>query len=596
MKFFGIFKNTQVFKIALIVAIVVIGYIANIFYTQMQKLDASVDLIANSNKTQYELEKLLSIMGNYEMSLRNYIITKDDAYLQNRFLNRGQIEGCIKNLKKIAGNDYTKIKDIDSLNKLLDYRFKLFRDLLIIQKSNQKDSSELYLKLLESSSCTENMRAFVYKRINTEISNIKRYNINHQFELNDSIISAFLLVILSLAILLLSFNKMNIDINELKKANDELKLTNLSFKNAEEITGFGHWKFNINKNKYIFSDNYYRLMGLEPQAFEPSLENALKFMHPDDRNKVIELHKQSLIDHQPTSIMLRYLLQNGTIKYIMSVGSFTKNSSGDLIKIGVNYDITSQHKKTLELEESNKQLQTINAELESFNNIVSHDLQEPLRKIQMFVSRLEENEAELLTHSAKEYFIKIRLAAYKMQTLLIDLLNYSRVAKGDKVFVKVNLNELVEQCIQDLSVDIEEKKAEIEVEDLPEIDGIGFQIEQLFINLISNSLKYSKEDEPPEINIKSEKIHAREMYNDKIISNADYHKIVVADNGIGFKQEYADKIFLLFKRLETDSKYTGTGIGLAICKKIMENHNGFIKVKSKLNEGTKFSIFFPKQK
>ncbi|PVX47394.1 hypothetical protein C8C85_3334 [Flavobacterium sp. 103] len=594
MKFFGLYKNTQVFKIALIVAIVVIGYIASVFYTQMQKLDTSVELIASSNKTQYELEKLLSIMGSYEMSLRNYIITQDEVYLEDRFLNRGEIEVCIKNLKKIAGNDSAKIKDIDSLKKLIDYRFKLFRDLLLIQKSPRKNTSELYIKLLESSSCTESMHAFVYKRINAEISKIKRYNTNHQFELNDSIISAFLLVMLSLAILLLSFNKMNVDINELKKANDELKFTNLSFKNAEQIAGFGHWKFNLDKNTYTFSDNYYRLMGVEPRSFEPNLENASKFLHPDDYDSVMEVHKQSLIDHQPTSIMLRYLLQDGTIKYIMSVGSFTRNSNGDLIKIGVNYDITAQYKKTLEIEESNKQLKTINAELESFNNIVSHDLQEPLRKIQMFVSRLEEKEIDLLTPNGKEYFVKIRLAANKMQTLLIDLLNYSRVAKGDKIFSKINLQDLVEQCIQDLSVNIEEKKAEIEVIDLPEINGIGFQIEQLFVNLISNSLKYSKENIPPKISIKSEKISGKEMYNSRIISNADYHKIVVSDNGIGFKQEYADKIFQLFKRLETDSKYRGTGIGLAICKKIMENHNGFIKVKSKLNVGTKFSIFFPK--
>ena len=594
MKFFGLYKNTQVFKIALIVAIVVIGYIAKVFYTQMQKLDTSVELIATSNKTQYELEKLLSIMGSYEMSLRNYIITKDETYLEDRFFNKGEIEGCIKNLKKIAGNNSTKIKDVDSLKNLIDYRFKLFRDILLIQKSKNKNSPELYIKLLESSSCTESMHSFVYKRINDEISKIKRYNINHQFELNDSIISAFLLVILSLMILLLSFNKMNADIDELKKTNDELKFTNLSFKNAEEIAGFGHWKFNLDKNTYTFSDNYYRLMGVEPHAFEPSLENATKFLHPDDYDNAIQIHKQSLIDHLPTSTMLRYVLQDGTIKYIMTVGSFTRNSNGDLIKIGVNYDITAQHKKTLEVEESNKQLKASNAELESFNSIVSHDLQEPLRKIQMFVSRIEEKELDLLTNNGKEYFAKIRLAANKMQTLLIDLLNYSRVVKGDNIFVKLNLKELVEQCLQDLSVAIEDKKAEIEVMDLPEINGIGFQIEQLFVNLISNSLKYSKENVPPKICIKSEKITKKEMYNDKIISNSEYHKIIVSDNGIGFKQEYASKIFQLFKRLETDPKYTGTGIGLAICKKIIENHNGFIKVKSKLDTGTKFSIFFPK--
>lgn len=594
MNFFGLYKNTQVFKIALIVAIVVIGYIAKVFYIQMQKLDTSVELIATSNKTQFELEKLLSIMGSYEMSLRNYIITKDETYLEDRFFNKGEIEGCIKNLKKIAGNNSTKIKDVDSLKNLIDYRFKLFRDILLIQKSKNKNSTELYVKLLESSSCTESMHSFVYKRINDEISKIKRYNINHQFELNDSIISAFLLVLLSLMILLLSFNKMDADIDELKKTNDELKFTNLSFKNAEEIAGFGHWKFNLDKEIYSFSDNYYRLMGVEPHAFEPSLENATKFLHPDDYNSAIQIHNQSLIDHLPTSTVLRYLLQDGTIKYIMTVGSFTRNSSGDLIKMGVNYDITAQYKKTLEIEESNKQLKAINADLESFNSIVSHDLQEPLRKIQMFVSRIAEKEQESLTSSGKEYFAKIRLAANKMQTLLIDLLNYSRVVKGDNIFVKLNLKELVEQCLQDLSVSIEEKKAEIEVLDLPEINGIGFQIEQLFVNLISNSLKYSKENVPPKIAIKSGKITKNEMYNDKIISNSEYHKIIISDNGIGFKQEYANKIFLIFKRLETDPKYTGTGIGLAICKKIVENHNGFIKVKSKLDTGTKFSIFFPK--
>ena len=594
MRFFGLYNNTQVFKIALIVAIVVIGYIAKVFYTQMQKLDTSVELIATSNKTQFELEKLLSIMGTYEMSLRNYIITKDETYLEDRFFNKGEIEGCIKNLRKIAGNNSIKIRDVDSLKNLIDYRFKLFRDILLIQKSKNKNSTELYVKLLESSSCTESMHSFVYKRINDEISKIKRYNINHQFELNDSIISAFLLVLLSLMILLLSFNKMDADIDELKKTNDELKFTNLSFKNAEEIAGFGHWKFNLDKNVYSFSDNYYRLMGVEPDAFEPSLENATKFLHPDDYNSAIQIHNQSLIDHLPTSTVLRYLLQDGTIKYIMTVGSFTRNSSGDLIKMGVNYDITAQYKKTLEIEESNKQLKAINADLESFNSIVSHDLQEPLRKIQMFVSRIEEKEQDSLTSSGKEYFAKIRLAANKMQTLLIDLLNYSRVVKGDNIFVKLNLKELVEQCIQDLSVSIEEKKAEIEVLDLPEINGIGFQIEQLFVNLISNSLKYSKENIPPKISIKSEKITKKEMYNDKIISNSEYHKIIISDNGIGFKQEYANKIFLIFKRLETDPKYTGTGIGLAICKKIVENHNGFIKVKSKLDTGTKFSIFFPK--
>ena len=151
------------------------------------------------------------------------------------------------------------------------------------------------------------------------------------------------------------------------------------------------------------------------------------------------------------------------------------------------------------------------------------------------------------------------------------------------------------EVIDELSSDIEEKKAKIRVENLPSLKVISFQMEQLFINLISNSLKYSKDDQIPEISIFSEPIEENEVYNNELISNEEYCKIVVKDNGIGFKQEYSDKIFVLFQRLETSSKYSGTGLGLAICKRIVDNHDGFIKVKSEPNLGSEFSIFIPKK-
>jgi light-regulated signal transduction histidine kinase (bacteriophytochrome) len=293
-------------------------------------------------------------------------------------------------------------------------------------------------------------------------------------------------------------------------------------------------------------------------------------------------------------MIFRFLTPNGDVKYIMGVGSFTTNSNGDLIKIGVNYDITDQYQKTLELENNNKELKYINTELEAFNNIVSHDLQEPLRKIQMFISRLEEKELDLLSGQGKEYFLKIRASANKMQTLLIDLVDYSRTIKGDKVFVETDLNKILEETLQDLSTNIEEKKAEIQVGNLPTIKAIPFQIKQLFINLISNSLKYSKEDSIPEIKITSGKITEKEQRDYKIANKEDYYKIVITDNGIGFKQEYAEKIFLLFKRLNTDPKYSGTGLGLAICHRVVDNHKGFIKVIGKPDIGAKFYIFIPK--
>ncbi|RTZ03702.1 hypothetical protein EKL98_10750 [Flavobacterium bomense] len=594
MKILTIYKNSQVFKIALTIAIVVVCYIASMFYSQMEKLDSTVELIANSNETQIELEKLLSIISIYETSLRSFIITKEDSYIENRFLSRGKIEESIKKLKELTANNALRNKDIEQLEKIIDYRFKLFRQTYIIAKSKNSGPIDLNAKLLESSKVTEEMKSFVTEIIFSESRKTKFQNDNHQFELQDSLITAFLLVILSLLILLLSFQKMNVDIDELKKANDALNLLNESYNAAEKTAGFGHWMVNIETKKYTFSDNLFRLMGVEPKAFEPNIENSIPYIHPDDLEYVTKVHLDSLINHQSTSMIFRFLTPSGDIKYIMGVGSFTTNGKGDLIKIGVNYDITNQYKKTLELEESNKELKYINTELEAFNDIVSHDLQEPLRKIQMFISRLEEKELDLISRQGKEYFSKVRVAANRMQTLLIDLVNYSRTIKGDKVFVTTDLNVVLGEILQDLSSNIEEKKAEIQIGKLPTITAIPFQIKQLFINLISNSLKYSKEDTAPEISITSKNITDKEVREYKISNKDEYYKIVVTDNGIGFKQEYAEKIFLLFKRLETDSKYSGTGLGLAICSRIVDNHNGFIQVKGKPNVGAKFYIFIPK--
>lgn len=595
MKILTLYKNSQVFKIALAIAIVVVCYIGSMFYYQMEKLDATVELIANSNETQIELEKLLSIISIYETSLRSYIITKEDSYIENRFLSRGQIEESIKRLEALTVNNALRNKDIDRLKKIIDYRFKLFRQTYIIAESKNSGPKDLNAKLLESSKATEVMKSFVTEIIFSESRKTKFQNDNHQFGLRDSIITAFLLVILSLLILLLSFQKMDIDIDELKKANDALKLLNESYNAAEKTAGFGYWMVNLETKKYTFSDNLFRLMGVEPNTFEPNIENSIKYIHPDDVEYVTKVHQDSLINHQSTSIIFRFLTPSGDVKYIMGVGSFTTDGNGDLVKIGVNYDITNQYKKTLELENNNKELKYINTELEAFNNIVSHDLQEPLRKIQMFISRLEEKELDSISQQGKEYFSKVRVAANRMQTLLIDLVNYSRTIKGDKVFVSTDLNAVLGEILQDLSSNIEDKKANIQIGKLPTISAIPFQIKQLFINLISNSLKYSKEDTVSEISITSKNITDKEAREYKITDKDAYYKIVVADNGIGFKQEYAEKIFLLFKRLETDSKYSGTGLGLAICSRIVDNHKGFIKVKGKPNVGAKFFIFLPKE-
>lgn len=594
MKFSEIYKNSNIFKIILIISFLIIGYISSVLFTRMDKLEDEIEMISSSNKLQFELEKLVSIISIYESSLQSYIITKDEFFLKNKFIGQGEVASTFKEMDLLVEKDTTRIKDIKILKKLIDYRLRLFNELLLLSKTKNVTTAQLREKLVDGSNCTEEMRLFVHKTLHSENEKSKFYNKSHQNKLQDSIICAILLIILSLLILFLSFNKINTDFLQLKKTNEELLFLNQMFTDAEKIAGFGHWKINLKTGNCFFSNNFYSLLGVEPNSFEPTINNVIKFVHPDDLESVMQTHKSSIKNLIPTTIINRYVLPNGDIKHMISVGSFTRNNNNELVKIGVNYDITEQFKKTIELEESNKELKSINDELNAFNNIVSHDLQEPLRKIQMFISRLEEKEIDLLSQQGKDYFSKIKLASHRMQTLLIDLLDYSRTIKADKKFENTNLNEVIQQIQSDLSIDIENKKAVISVQDLPVIDAIPFQMEQLFTNLISNSLKYSKDHEASEIKISIEKITKDKKINNKLILDKDYHKIVISDNGIGFKQEYADQIFLLFKRLETDAKYSGTGIGLAICKRIIDNHNGFIEVKSQPNIGTTFSIYIPK--
>lgn len=594
MKLLRILSNDQVFRIALGVAVVVICYISSIFYARMQRLDDSVALIANSGKIQLELEKILSTISNYETYLRSYIITRDTRYVENRFLDKGEISRSFDKLDKLVNARPSVGRDIDTLRSLAARRLDIFRQTLLLSRTPGNGPKQLNALLSEGTALTNQMRQLVSQTVGRETMQLQQLHDAHGYHLKDSSISAFLLILLSLTILLMSFNRINHDIRTLRQKNDQLQFLNYTFNNAEKAAGFGHWKMNLDKGTNFFSDNFYRMLGIEPQSEAASPELISRFMHPEDFAHVMAIHEETLRTHEPTSHLIRFILADGTTKYVHSVSSFMHNSSGETIKVGANFDVTEQQLKNTALEQSNRELRIMNEELESFNNIVSHDLQEPLRKIQMFISRIEERESGTISGPALEYFVKIKAMANRMQALMIDLVNYTRTLKGEKVYFKTKFNAMLDQVLEDLAADIEDKKAVIIQGELPTVRAISFQIEQLFTNLISNALKYSKADVPPQISVTSEKIEKGEMAGNALVSDRDYYKIVVSDNGIGFKQEYADRIFVLFQRLETDSKYSGTGIGLAICKKIIENHHGFIAVRSAPGVGTTFSLYFPK--
>jgi signal transduction histidine kinase/CHASE3 domain sensor protein len=594
MKLKEFFTPTLVYRMALGVSFILVVGVAIVFHLQMSSLNTSVDLISESNKRQFELEKISSEIIQRENSLRSFIITKDSTFLQNDLEIKRNIFKSLSSIKEELTDNSKEFKDIETLTDLIQKRFANFEETLSLAEANNTSPKILNNKLVEGSAKTKVLREIIYNLINREVNKLKIHNINHRYDIETSTITAFSLTIFVLVVLLFSLSKVNLDYQKAQKLNKELNFANQIADNAEKVAGISHWKVNVNTGKYFYSDNFFRILGLETIAENIGPDYFSKYIHPEDIDEIMKIHNDSMKDFTATSFVYRIIRPNGEIRYINSTGDFTKNTKGELVKIGVSIDVTEEYTSKLALEEKNKSLISINAELESFNQIVSHDLQEPLRKIQMFISRIQDTEWETISEKGKDYFGKIRTSANRMQNLMMDLVNYSRTIKDNKVFVKTNLNEVIADVLQELAVNIEEKQAKIKVGSLPNIDIIEFQIHQLFVNLISNSLKYSKDDVAPIIKIATEKITVEEKHKDLVITDKKYHKIIVSDNGIGFKQEFSEKIFQLFKRLETERGYSGTGLGLAICKKIVENHNGFIKADGILGTGAVFTIYLPR--
>ncbi|MET3034342.1 sensor histidine kinase, partial [Flavobacterium johnsoniae] len=251
------------------------------------------------------------------------------------------------------------------------------------------------------------------------------------------------------------------------------------------------------------------------------------------------------------------------------------------------------HDRTQELELKNRDLINMNIELQSFAYISSHDLQEPLRKIQTFASRLAELDDQNISAKAKTYLERIEVSAKRMQTLIQDLLTYSRTNSAERIFVKTNLDEIVEEVLMDFSERIEEKKAVIDLHPLGEGTVMPFQLRQLLHNLIGNALKFSRKGIPPQIQIKARRVVGHKLDFKVDYPNNIYFCLRISDNGIGFDDEYKERIFEVFQRLNTESEFSGTGIGLAIVKKIVENHKGVIKARSEKGQGATFKIFLP---
>ncbi|MGZ5189895.1 MAG: ATP-binding protein [Flavisolibacter sp.] len=320
-------------------------------------------------------------------------------------------------------------------------------------------------------------------------------------------------------------------------------------------------------------------------------------IHPEDVPIVMEHYAPAFQNKKPYFIpAVRVKRHDGEYRWHAFKGNPRYLTEGEFIGyVGVGLDIHEQkiteekleelvEKRTEELQKANKELQRSNQNLEEFAHAASHDLQEPVRKIHFFTQHLKEQLSKYLNDVETSAFNRIENATERMHNLIDDLLLYSHVSQRPQEMESIDLNLKLQRVLEDLELDIQEKRAVITAGKLPTIKGYRRQWQQVFQNLLSNALKYSKTDVPPRIEITANEVteHGRL-----------YHLISVKDNGIGFEQQYEERIFQMFSRLHGRSEYNGTGVGLSIVKKVIENHNGFIRVESKPGVGSTFNIYLP---
>jgi PAS domain S-box-containing protein len=385
----------------------------------------------------------------------------------------------------------------------------------------------------------------------------------------------------------------NTDVDELKQMENSLRETQARLNSTLLAGSIGTWSWDIVNDHLVADEFTAQKFSIEAEVAAAGLPVAayLEAVHEKDRGDVADAHARAIQSCGRYDMEYRVQQKDGEFRWLQARGRVKGDEAGNALRLdGAVMDITERKRADRQLRIYSARLERSNRELQDFAYVASHDLQEPLRKIQSFGGRLQTKAGEALDEECRDYLQRMFSAASRMQTMIADLMTFSRVETRGQPFVQTDLGLIAREVSADLGTSIEKTAGRVEIGELPTIDADPMQMRQLLQHLIGNSLKFHTEGIPPVVRISCQE-HQNSLEGSAL--RPQLCQISVMDNGIGFDEKYLDRIFTVFQRLHKKGEYAGTGVGLSICRKIANRHSGNITARSSPGQGATFMVTLP---
>ena len=591
--------------------LIVLVFISLMTYRNLNNYINEVKLVRHSSVVFRLVENVLSAVKDAETGHRGFQLTRDSSYLEPYHASIRQLPGMLHDLDSMVQDNFMQKRYVDTLQTLINDQY-----LLISRILSNAERSSLYMDRYESKLLKDGknnmsrIRAVIGKiraveeelytnRIATEegYRNIAPFSL-----LAFSIISVFGVAFLFSRVMGALDQKRNAEIGlkeNLKTLEREVAekqfaqrtIQNILDHSLDGIMAFASVRDEngeITDFQWLLA-NFISAQTLGRGKGDLTGKRLLEVVPDAKKSGLFDIYK-SVVDTSISQQFEREFDLSGEVKWFYMAA--VKLDDGLIVTYT---DVTEKTIAESRLTQYAEELKRSNQDLEQFAYVASHDLQEPLRKIRAFGDRLAARYEDKLDEVGAEYITRMQQASARMQKLIEDLLSFSRISSGHEQFTRVDLTAVVNEVVDDIEGQILREKAKVGVKPIAEINGDRGQIRRLFQNLISNAIKFHKPGALPVVEISGDVISSNEAEKEFGFSLTEpaYVRIVVKDNGIGFDEKYSEKIFNIFQRLQGRAEYEGTGIGLAICRKIMSNHRGYIRAQSVINQGSEFILIFP---